>query len=97
MMKMVCLFPEKPFPEKHFKVIPMHEHESGKKEISDMMEMMLREHLTDEQQETLLLRSLDLMIKKKTMNISMMRDRIMLMEEKLDIMRSMRDMVKGSC
>jgi hypothetical protein len=31
------------------------------------------------------------------MNISMMRDRIMLMEEKLDIMRAMRDMLKGSC
>ena len=59
--------------------------------------MMFREHLTEEQQKTLLLRFLDLKIKKKTMNISMMRDRIMLMEEKLDIMRAMRDMLKGSC
>lgn len=75
----------------------MHEHESGGKEISDMMEIVLRKHLTDEQQKTLLLCSLDLMIKKKTMNISMMRDKIMLMEEKLDILRAMRDMVKGSC
>ena len=75
----------------------MHEHGSGKKEMSDMMELMFKEHLTDEQQKLLLLRSLDLMIKKKTMNISAMRDRIILMEEKLDIMRSMRDMVKGSC
>ena len=65
--------------------------------MSDMMELMFKEHLTDEQQKLLLLRSLDLMIKKKTMNISAMRDRIILMEEKLDIMRSMRDMVKGSC
>ena len=62
-----------------------------------MIEMMFREHLTEEQQKTLLLRFLDLKIKKKTMNISMMRDRIMLMEEKLDIMRAMRDMLKGSC
>lgn len=61
-----------------------------------MIEMMFREHLTEEQQKTLLLRFLDLKIKKKTMNISMMRDRIMLMEEKLDIMRAMRDMLKGS-
>ena len=59
--------------------------------------MMFREHLTEEQQKTLLLRFLDLKIKKKTMNISMMRDRIMLMEEKLDMIRTMRDMLKGSC
>ena len=65
--------------------------------MSGMIEMMFREHLTEEQQKTLLLRFLDLKIKKKTMNISMMRDRIMLMEEKLDIMRAMRDMLKGSC
>jgi hypothetical protein len=64
--------------------------------MSGMIEMMFREHLTEEQQKTLLLRFLDLKIKKKTMNISMMRDRIMLMEEKLDIMRAMRDMLKGS-
>jgi hypothetical protein len=75
----------------------MHQHESGKKEMSGMIEMMFREHLTEEKQKTLLLRFLDLKIKKKTMNISMMRDRIMLMEEKLDIMRAMRDMLKGSC
>ena len=62
-----------------------------------MIEMMFREHLTEEQQKALLLRFLDLKIKKKSMNISMMRDRIMLMEEKLDIMRAMRDMLKGSC
>ena len=65
--------------------------------MSSMIEMMFREHLTEEQQKTLLLRFLDLKIKKKSMNISMMRDRIMLMEEKLDIMRAMRDMLKGSC
>lgn len=65
--------------------------------MSSMIEMMFREHLTEEQQKTLLLRFLDLKIKKKTMNISMMRDRIMLMEEKLDIIRAMRDMLKGSC
>jgi hypothetical protein len=75
----------------------MHEHGSGNIEMSDMMEIMFKQNLTDEQQKALLLRSLDLMIKKKTMNISMMRDKIMLMEEKLDIMRAMRDMVKGSC
>ena len=75
----------------------MHEHGSGHKEMSDMMEIIFKQHLTDEQQKALLLRSLDLMIKKKTMNISMMRDKIMLMEEKLDIMRATRDMVKGSC
>jgi len=75
----------------------MHQHESGKKEMSSMIEMMFREHLTEEQQKTLLLRFLDLKIKKKTMNISMMRDRIMLMEEKLDMIRTMRDMLKGSC
>jgi hypothetical protein len=74
----------------------MHEHGSGNIEMSDM-EIMFKQNLTDEQQKALLLRSLDLMIKKKTMNISMMRDKIMLMEEKLDIMRAMRDMVKGSC
>ena len=65
--------------------------------MSGMIEMMFREHLTEEQQKALLLRFLDLKIKKKSMNISMMRDRIMLMEEKLDIMRTMRDMLKGSC
>jgi len=65
--------------------------------MSGMIEMMFREHLTEEQQKTLLLRFLDLKIKKKTMNISMMRDRIMLMEEKLDMIRTMRDMLKGSC
>jgi hypothetical protein len=75
----------------------MHEHGSGNKYMSDMMEIMFKQNLTDEQQKALLLRSLNLMIKKKTMNISMMRDKIMLMEEKLDIMRAMRDMVKGSC
>ena len=40
------------------------------KEMSGMIEMMFREHLTEEQQKTLLLRFLDLKIKKKTMNIS---------------------------
>ena len=75
----------------------MHEHGSVNREMGDMMEIMLKQNLTDEQQKALLLRSLDLMIKKKTMNISMMRDKIMLMEEKLDMMRAMRDMVKGSC
>jgi hypothetical protein len=65
--------------------------------MSSMIEMMFREHLTEEQQKTLLIRFLDLKIKKKSMNVSIMRDRIMLMEEKLDIMRAMRDMLKGSC
>ena len=46
-----------------------------------MMEMVLWEHLTEEQQSTLLLRFLDHKIRKKTMTISLMRDRIMLMEE----------------
>jgi hypothetical protein len=75
-------------------VIVMHEHGS---ERSDMMEMIFRERLTEEQQKMLLLRSLDLKIKMKTMHISTMRDKIMLMEEKLEIIRTMRDMIKGSC
>jgi len=75
----------------------VHGYGSGNNEMSDMMEIIFKQNLTNEQQKALLLRSMDLMIKKKTMNISMMRDKIMLMEEKLDIMRAMRDMVKGSC
>ncbi len=76
----------------------MYEHEFGKGEKGTMekwaMEMMLWKHLTEEQQKALLLRSLDLKIKKKEMKISMMRDKIRLMEEKLDIIRSVRGMLK---
>jgi len=73
----------------------MCEHRT-ERDSGNMIEMVLWEHLTEEQQSTLLLRFLDHKIRKKTMRISMMRDRIMLMEEKLDIMRAMRDMLKGS-
>jgi len=61
------------------------------------IEMMLWKHLTEEQQKMLMLRALDLKIKKKELKISMMKEKIRLMEEKLDMMRSVREMAKEAC
>ena len=71
-------------------------HEKGGSEKWNM-EMMLWKHLTEEQQKLLMLRALDLKIKKKELKISMMKDKIRLMEEKLDMMRSVREMIKEAC
>jgi len=73
-----------------------HGHEKGGPEKWDM-EMMLRKYLTEEQQKMLMLRALDLKIKKKELKISMMREKIRLMEDKLDMMRSVREMIKEAC
>jgi hypothetical protein len=74
----------------------MEEHEWRKSSMEDWdIKMMLWNHLTEEQQKTLLLRAMDLKIKHKEMKISMMRDKIRLMEEKLDMMRSVREMIKA--
>lgn len=61
------------------------------------METMLCKQLTEEQQKMLMLRALDLKIKKKELKISMMKEKIRLMEERLDLMRSVRETNKEAC
>jgi len=58
-----------------------------------MMKMMLFKNLNPEQQKILMLRALDLKIRKKELKINFMQENLRLMQEKLNIMRMARDML----
>jgi len=59
------------------------------------MKMVVWNCLSEEQQKTLMLKAIDLKIKKKELKVAMMRDKIRLMEEKIDLLRDVKDMLKG--
>lgn len=60
-----------------------------------MMKMMIWKSLNPEQQRALILRSIDLKIRKKELMVYFMQEKIKLMQEKINTIRMVRDMLAG--
>jgi hypothetical protein len=61
-----------------------------------MMKMMVLKNLNPEQQRALMLRAMDLKIRKKELMVYFMQEKVKLMQEKINMYRMVRDMLAGS-
>jgi hypothetical protein len=60
-----------------------------------MMKMMVWKSLNPEQQRALILRAIDLKVRKKELMVYFMQEKVKLMQEKINLYRMTRDMMAG--